>query len=538
MKFLSTILFFIITILTASYLWIINNYNSDINIDVILFHIRFPLVGANMMFIYSYILYALIPSILLAILYYFKTRLAILLASIASIVIFLTTDLLKQMSIIAYNINDTLIGMMLTYIESSYYKSFLYNENIGFLYVIKIAMIIALVVIILVIAIWFYKLFKKIKFVYLDTLLLIFIICINLITINNSFNLISLLKPKPYTNFYDTFYTIPKIDTPPHHKTKNLIVMFVESMQIYNSYTPNLKKFAAQNINFSNNNSYGGLIQIGHTGWTIAGMVGYMCGIPLNAPPTINVKHFLSNATCIGDVLHSAGYNQAMLMGSDDNFVAKGMFLKTHKIQSMDIKYFKKIGKIPQDYQEGWGFEDSKLFKLAKDELENLSTQNKPFALYMLTNNTHYPDSYIEKQCSSSQDENNRYKEALGCDDKMINDFVSWIKKQKFYKDTTIIILGDHLPMNSSYKTEVFNVFINPNFSTIAFNSLIKDRKLSHFDIAPLILDSIGFKVKEFGLGRNPLYNQTLLEMFDKKQFVDLVSSNSKKYDSFWETHK
>lgn len=524
------VIFFIIIILSISYLWIINNYNNDINIDVIIFHIRFPLVGANSTFIYSYLLYALLPSILFTILFIFKRRLALLLASIFSIVIFLSTEILKQMSVVAYSINETLTKMIFTHIQAMYYKSFLYNDDFGIVYVLKLAIFLALIFIIIKLAILFYKWIDRIRFRLLNTLMLCFIICINLVTINLSFNLVSLLSPKPYTSFYDTFYTIPEI-TLPKKQTKNLIVLFVESMQIYDDATPNLKNLSSKHINFSNNSSYGGLIQIGHTGWTIAGMVGYMCGIPLNTPSSINVEHFLSNATCISDVLDTLGYTQAMLMGSDDSFVAKGAFLKSHKIKSLDMKYFKEIGKLPQDYQHGWGFEDSKLFAFARDELESLSKQDKPFALYMLTNNTHYPDSYIEKECDNI---NHSYKEAVSCDDKLISEFIAWIQKQEFYKNTTIVILGDHLPMSFSLKTQIYNTFINPSFSTKPLNSLIKNRNLAHFDIAPLLLDSIGFRVEEFGLGRNPLYFQSLLEKYEKEQITNLVSSNSKVYESFW----
>ncbi|MDE6886535.1 MAG: hypothetical protein K2P17_05815 [Helicobacteraceae bacterium] len=54
----------------------------------------------------------------------------------------------------------------------------------------------------------------------------------------------------------------------------------------------------------------------------------------------------------------------------------------------------------------------------------------------------------------------------------------------------------------------IFNIFINPSFSKNPSADLIKNRKLSHFDITALILDSLNIKTKVFGLGRNPLYQK------------------------------
>ena len=53
--------------------------------------------------------------------------------------------------------------------------------------------------------------------------------------------------------------------------------------------------------------------------------------------------------------------------------------------------------------------------------------------------------------------------------------------------------------------------------------------------MTPLILDSIGFKVEYFGLGRNPLYSKTLLEEYGLKEINDLIIKDSKFYRSLWE---
>ncbi|RDU58225.1 sulfatase-like hydrolase/transferase, partial [Helicobacter sp. MIT 14-3879] len=149
---------------------------------------------------------------------------------------------------------------------------------------------------------------------------------------------------------------------------------------------------------------------------------------------------------------------------------------------------------------------------------------------------THFPNGYVDKDFCSDLEFG--YSSAIKCSDRIISDFIAWVKKQDFYKNTTIIILGDHLSMQQNFfpdnaKRAIFNVFINPKFSKEASKELIKNRLISHFDITPLILDSIGFKVESFGLGRNPLYKKTLLEEYE--DFNDLIMQPSKTYESFWQ---
>lgn len=70
----------------------------------------------------------------------------------------------------------------------------------------------------------------------------------------------------------------------------------------------------------------------------------------------------------------------------------------------------------------------------------------------------------------------------ISCNDQMISNFIDWIKNQDFYNDTTIIIVGDHLNMDSSFiesenERYVYNTIINSSIEPInekkrTFNTL------------------------------------------------------------------
>ena len=253
-------------------------------------------------------------------------------------------------------------------------------------------------------------------------------------------------------------------------------------------------------------------------------------------------KHFLDSAVCVSDILADLGYKQAFLAGTNFSFAGKRNFFQSHNIKVMDLPYFQSQNLVPkvlpQNMRGAWDLKDAELFKLAKNHLDSLS-EPQPFALYLLNVDTHFHDNFVDKEHCASFEQS--YLGTIKCTDKLISDFVDFVRNSKFGKNTTIIILGDHLSMRQGFfphnaKRFVYNAFINPRFTQKPTPKLTKNRTLSHFDITPLILDSLGIRTKSFGLGRNPLYGATLLESeFDINGFNALLVQRNKIYDSFWE---
>lgn len=311
---------------------------------------------------------------------------------------------------------------------------------------------------------------------------------------------------------------------------------------------PNLTNLALKNINFSTTDALGGIIQNSNSVNTITGTLAHLCAIPLNMPFYRNNfihEHFLDSATCVSDILNALGYKQAYFSGLDSAFAGNKFLFQSHSVEVMDLPYFQAQNLIPnplpEDKQGFWDLKDSELFKLAKNHLESLSN-SQPFALYISTIDTHSGSRFVDKEHCGEIGAG--YKGTILCGDKIISDFVEWVQNSRFGANTTIIILGDHLshqqfffPQNT--KRFIYNAFINPRFTQKPTPKLTKNRKLSHFDIAPLILDSLGIHTKSFGLGRNPLQGKTLLESdFDLETLNALIWQRNKIYDSFWEIKK
>ncbi len=346
-----------------------------------------------------------------------------------------------------------------------------------------------------------------------------------------------------YKNPNDVELTFPK-------EKRNLIYIFLESMEntfadkqnnSYNiDFIPELTALANENISFSNTDGVGGFLSFGGTNWTAAAMVSQTSGVTVKVPFSADAYGdntvFIPGIVSIGEVLEKQGYNQTVLMGSDAYFHGRETYFTDHgNYNILDTKSLKATGRLDEDYREWWGFEDEKLFTFAKEELTRLSKENKPFNFTMLTADTHFPNGYKCRLCKENYDE--QYANVLGCSSKQVAAFVEWIKTQDFYKNTTIIICGDHLTMDSDFLSGVDDDYVRTNYNCI-INSAVttqkqNNRKFGSFDMFPTTLAAMGVKIKgeRVGLGTNLFSNQkTLTEEYG----FDVLNNELKKQSKFY----
>ena len=355
------------------------------------------------------------------------------------------------------------------------------------------------------------------------------------------------------TKLFDEYYIdSSNVDITFNDYKRNLIYIMVESFETSNvstqngglfdeSIVPNLEQIAIDNINFSNNDKIGGAYFSFGTNWTSGAMIAQTAGVPIKVTLDdlgVNSLRF-SNIKNIGDILNDNGYNNYLLLGSDADFGGRRAYFANHNYLIKDYVSAKEEGFIEEDYYEWWGYEDSKLFDYAKMMLEDISQDDKPFNFTMLTADTHFTDGYLDKSCVEKFED--AYANSFYCSDDMINDFVEWIKKQKFYDNTTIIIVGDHLTMQDGfYGTEydfsnrtIYNVFIN-SVNDNSFNN--KNRIFTVMDLFPTTLASIGADIEgdRLGLGTNLFSDKkTIPEIIGLDKFNSELSKGSHYYYNY-----
>ena len=351
-----------------------------------------------------------------------------------------------------------------------------------------------------------------------------------------------------YSSFIEDNYVDPKdVDITFPDEKKNLIYIYVESLESTyfskdlgggsnNNYIEPLNELTKNNIYFSDTKRFGGTTMVPGTTWTTGATVAQTSGLPLKVKFDFNNRNsnMLDKAYSLGDILNDNGYNQMYMIGSDKSFGNRDTYFNNHgNYQIYDIETAKEKGKLDKDYHVWWGYEDSKLFEFAKEEILNLSKEDKPFNFTMLTSNTHHIGGYLEKDCKKKYKD--QYNNVIYCSALQISDFVSWIQKQEFYSDTTIVIVGDHVSMEpylypNGTNRKAYNLFINSAVEPI--NSYNRD--FTNMDLFPTTLASIGAEIEgdRLGLGTNLFSNKkTLLEKYGYKKYVKKIKKNSKFYE-------
>ncbi len=373
-----------------------------------------------------------------------------------------------------------------------------------------------------------------------------------------------LASQKKESHFIEQNYVDPrttKITFP--DKKRNLIYIYLESMEstfaskedgggMDFNCIPELTKLAEENTNFSNSDKLGGGYPAYGGTWTMAGIFSQTSGIPIkNSEQTDDVNatlaeqsSFSSQARNLEDILADEGYNQCFMIGSDATFGGRRAYFESHgkgKTEICDYNTAKENGQIPEDYYVWWGYEDQKLFANAQEKLTELSSKDEPFNFTMLTIDTHFEDGYVCEQCQNEFGDN-QYANVMACSSRQVDAFVKWIQQQPFYENTTIVISGDHLTMDSDfcndvsedYERSVYNVFINlPEGLDTSFEKT-HNREFATLDMFPTTLAAMGVTIEgdRLALGVNLFSDeQTLTEQYGRKGLDKELMKKSKFYD-------
>lgn len=405
--------------------------------------------------------------------------------------------------------------------------------------------------------------FKKIKFSFnlnkftkiLACLMSIICLCFSLLKIDRDFKVSNYIKArKQVSTIYEDYYVDPfaaNINIAKNER-KNIIQIYVESMEsTYFStddggkqnkdYIPNLKQYALENISFSNSEKLGGFRNTTGTTWTMGALMALTSGVPYAFPIDSNNmgnhSSFAKNLVTMGDVLEKNGYRQYFQCGSDGDFAGRSDYFKQHgNYEILDLQYAKDKGYIPKDYFVWWGYEDYKLFDIAKKELTQINILGEPFNYSLLTVDTHFPEGYMCDHCERNYP--SPVENVLDCVDKQIFEFVEWCKQQPFYDNTIIVIVGDHQRMDSwlmdgvaESERMIYNCIINcDKTSELGF----KNRTITTMDMFPTIMAAMGFNWTgdRLGLGTNLFSStKTLAEIMT----FDTLNAELVKTSNFYE---
>lgn len=161
------------------------------------------------------------------------------------------------------------------------------------------------------------------------------------------------------------------------------------------------------------------------------------------------------------------------------------------------------------------------------------------------TVDTHFEDGYMCEKCPN--DYGDQYANVMACSSKQVYEFIEWVKQQPFYDNTTIVLSGDHLTMDSDFCVKVdeegkydrrtYTAYINSAVNPV--NNM--KRTYTTMDNFPTTLAAMGVKIEgnRLGLGTNLFSEELTLmesvgeeelkaELKKKSEFLQKVSGIDK----------
>ncbi|WP_420409148.1 sulfatase-like hydrolase/transferase [Hoeflea sp.] len=252
-------------------------------------------------------------------------------------------------------------------------------------------------------------------------------------------------------------YVIPELADPPR---RNIVWLYVESLertymdeQLFPGLMPNLRRLRGIATDFTD------IRQVYGTGWTIGGLVGSLCGIPLTTPKGFGnslsgLDGFLPGAVCLGDVLNQAGYQLGYMQGADIRFAGHHAFASQHGFQHVHGLFELEELSRGESYRSPWGLYDDEFLDLVAGKIAERAgnPQGMPYAQLALTLDTHHPDGHVSEPCEgvTYRDGRNPILNAVHCTDRIISNFVDRVLQDRRAGNPLIVIQSDHLAMKNS----------------------------------------------------------------------------------------
>ena len=267
-----------------------------------------------------------------------------------------------------------------------------------------------------------------------------------------------------------------------NEKHKNLVLIYLESYdksyltnKKIKPYTKYIQELSREGEFYNNVEQLDGAVN------TTAAIISSQCGAEFSSYFMFYNPYNKINKTqrivCLSDILNKAGYNQIFIGGADKKLFNKGNFLNVI------------------NYLNDWGVADKEIFEIAQDKYIQLSNENKPFNMTILTTATHNIEGVYDSRCKNSTD--NTLLNAVECTNDLLKDFINFLKNQPNYKDTLIVIMPDHIQyeMNilddiiSSNEKQPYLILLNSNHPKTIIN-----KNINHADYAEIILKNLNIK--------------------------------------------
>ena len=346
-------------------------------------------------------------------------------------------------------------------------------------------------------------------------------------------------------DYFGEHYVAPSTVQLRRGDLKNLVLIYVEGLETTYGDSELFGKDLLQGLRALGGTTFNQYTPAPGTAWTMGGLVGTQCGIPLKVMSLFDwskasegLTTFLPNAVCLGDVLKGFGYRNVFLGGARLRFAGKEQFLASHGYQERYGRsdWFR-LGAGIGDMND-WGLYDDELFARAKVKLRELHQRGGRFNLTLLTLDTHHAFGFYSRRCKNEGVTD--FEGIVDCTARQVAEFVQSAEQEGLLDNTRVVILGDHLAKpNPAYaklqrapQRTIFNAFIPASAAMKATDKILP------FDVYPTILEFVGIDVVggRLGLGYSALAEEepTQRSSQEANALMSEVNNPSETYTNLW----
>ena len=243
-----------------------------------------------------------------------------------------------------------------------------------------------------------------------------------------------------------------------------------------------------------------------------------------------NFDFYIPNIRVLSDITKEHGYQNLFVKGGTGSFSGTNNFLYAHGFEASDFIYYSKFKGWPNygKYPDWWGIDDASLIQMFENKIDELD-KTKPFFAVGFTLDLHFGTNPFYK------DE----KSLLISTIVNINNFIQWFRKQDFYNNTTLVIIGDHKRMGGNVKPGgyIYNAFFN--LPEGLKENLNIHRTFNQIDMFPTLLEIMGYKLPlhKAGMGTSLFSSsKTLAEDYSYDEQVKIFNKLDDFYHKLWST--
>ena len=357
------------------------------------------------------------------------------------------------------------------------------------------------------------------------------------------------------TNFYKENY---KEVVGENINKRNVIVVFLESFNEEYSRKPEVKVNDDDAVKFDN--FIEGYVQRWTQGALFSAFTGvhihylsdffrYKAGFKIKKFESLyNVKYsensndlgeiynfYTPKIDSLGKIAKEHNYQNLFIQGTSVDFSGTRDFLLNNGFDKDNIYgYDELINKVNIKNVSGtmlYGIDDEKVYSIFKDKISKLD-ETKPFLAVMFT---------VDLHITGDDDIENNIGKIVKQSIYNLNDFIEWFKKQDFYENTTLVVIGDHNRMGRGIETggKIYNAFFN--LPDRLKENINEKRTFNQIDVFPTILEIMGFDLehKQAGVGVSLFSDKkTIAERYSYDEQKNIFSKYDDFYYDLWQNDK